>query len=101
MKTLLKSAVIVDASTKHHLKKRDVLIENGIITKIAASISDPKAKEIKLANLHISQGWFDPSVSFGEPGYEERETLENGLKTAALSGFTDVAVNANTFPREH
>lgn len=98
MKTLLKSAVIVDASTKHHLKKRDVLIENGIITKIAASISDSKAKEIKLPNLHISQGWFDPSVSFGEPGYEERETLENGLKTAALSGFTDVAVNANTFP---
>ena len=80
------------------LKKRDVLIENGSISKIAASISNDRVKNISLPNLHISRGWFDSSVSFGEPGFEERETLENGLRTAALSGFTDVAVNANTFP---
>lgn len=98
MNVLLKSATIVDASSKHHLKKRDILIENGTITKIAASISNPTAKEISLDNLHISQGWFDPSVSFGEPGYEERETIENGLITAARSGFTHVAVNTNTNP---
>lgn len=99
MKILLKSATIVDASSKHHLKKRDVLIENGTISKIAASIpSSEKVREISLKNLHISQGWFDSSVSFGEPGFEERETIENGLRTAANSGFTSVAVNANSFP---
>ncbi len=99
MKILLKSATIVDASSKHHLKKRDVLIENGKILKIAASIpTSEKTKEISLDNLHISQGWFDSSVSFGEPGFEERETIDNGLKTAAHSGFTSVAVNANSFP---
>ncbi len=99
MKILLKSATIVDVSSKHHLKKRDVLIENGKISKIAATIpSSDKIKEVSLKNLHISQGWFDSSVSFGEPGYEERENIENGLKTAALSGFTSVAVNANSFP---
>jgi dihydroorotase len=99
MKILLKSATIVDASSKHHLKKRDVLIENGKISKIAATIpTSAKVKEITLKNLHISQGWFDSSVSFGEPGFEERETIENGLKTAAYSGFTSVAVNANCFP---
>ncbi len=99
MNTLLKSAVIIDPSSKHHLKKRDILIENGKITKIAASITASKnVKEISLPNLHVSQGWFDSSVSFGEPGFEERETIENGLKTAAYSGFTSVAVNANSFP---
>ncbi|WP_034258479.1 dihydroorotase [Altibacter lentus] len=99
MNVLLKSAVIVDPTSKHHLKKRDVLIEKGKISKISTSISNPKkVKEIKLPNLHISQGWFDPSVSFGEPGFEERETLTHGLKTAAHSGFTQVAVNANTYP---
>ena len=99
MNTLLKAAIIVDPSSKHHLKKRDILIENGKITKIASSITVTKGiKEVSLKNLHVSQGWFDSSVSFGEPGFEERETLENGLKTAALSGFTDVVVNANTFP---
>ncbi|HBC04815.1 MAG TPA: dihydroorotase, partial [Aequorivita sp.] len=39
MKILLKSATIVDVSSKHHLKKRDVLIENGKISKIASTIS--------------------------------------------------------------
>jgi dihydroorotase len=29
------------------------------------------------------QGWFDSSVSLGEPGYEERETIVNGLSVAA------------------
>lgn len=99
MKILLKSATIVNASSNHHLKKRDILIENGKISKIASTIpSSGKIKEIFFKNLHVSQGWFDSSVSFGEPGFEERETIENGLKTAALSGFTSVAVNANSFP---
>ena len=99
MKILLKSATIVDPSSEHHLKRRDVLIVNGKIEKIASSIpSSEKTKEITLKNLHISQGWFDSSVSFGEPGFEERENIENGLKTAAYSGFTSVAVNANCFP---
>lgn len=99
MNILLKSVTVVDASSKHHMKKRDVLITNGQFEKIATKIENPDGrKELKIKNLHISQGWFDSSVSFGEPGYEERETLENGLKTAALSGYTAVAVNANTNP---
>ena len=69
MNILIKAAIIVDASTKHHLKKRDVLIEKGKITKIGKTITNSdQFKEIKLPNLHISQGWFDTSVSFGEPG---------------------------------
>lgn len=99
MNALVKSATIVDPKSDFHNKTVDILIEKGVITHISKRISNPKNyKEIKLDNLHISQGWFDSSVSFGEPGYEERETIENGLKTAALSGFTSVAVNANTNP---
>jgi len=99
MNVLIKSATIIDPSSKHHLKKRDLLIEKGIITKIAATIKpSKKIKEISLPNLHVSQGWFDSSVSFGEPGYEERENIANGLLTAAKSGFTHVAVNSDTHP---
>ena len=99
MNVLIKSATIIDSSSKHHLKKMDLLIENGVITKISATIkSSKKIKEIELPNLHVSQGWFDSSVSFGEPGYEERENIDNGLDTAARSGFTHVAVNTNTYP---
>ncbi|MEM9144012.1 MAG: dihydroorotase [Bacteroidota bacterium] len=100
MNLLLKSAVIVDpGNTVLHGKKRDILLERGRIQKIAAKITpSKKAKEVRLPNLHVSPGWFDGSVSFGEPGFEERETLGNGLQTAAKSGFTDVVLNTDTYP---
>jgi len=99
MNVLVKSALIVDSKSDFHNQTVDILIEKGIISQISKHISNPKNyKEIKRDNLHVSQGWFDSSVSFGEPGFEERETIDNGLKTAAHSGFTSVAVNANTNP---
>ncbi len=99
MNILIKSAKIIDKQSDFHNSNQDILIENGIITDIGTALNNPNNyKEIALENLHISQGWFDSSVSFGEPGLEERETIENGLKTAALSGFTTVALNANNNP---
>ena len=99
MNVLVKSATIVDHKSDFHNQTVDILIEKGLITQISKRIQNPKNyKEINLDNLHVSQGWFDSSVSFGEPGFEERETIENGLKTAAHSGFTSVAVNSNTNP---
>jgi len=100
MNILLKSVIIVDASNQDlHLKKRDIFIKNGVIENIAANLDvQGKTKVIDFKNLHVSLGWFDSSVSFGEPGYEERETIENGLFTAAKSGFTDIVLNPNTHP---
>ncbi len=48
--------------------------------------------------MHVSSGWFDTSVCFGEPGFEERETISKGLAVAAKSGFTAVAINPYTNP---
>lgn len=99
MNLIIKSATIVDSESKYNGSTTDILIENGIITQIASNIENPNNYEtISHENLHVSQGWFDSSVSFGEPGYEDRETIENGLQTAAKSGFTAVAVNPNTNP---
>lgn len=99
MNALLKSATIVDSKSDFHNQEVDILIENGIITKISKRISNSNNyQEIKLKNLHVSNGWFDSSVSFGEPGFEERETIKNGLKVAGQSGFTSVVMNANTNP---
>lgn len=100
MNILLKNAIIVAANNKSlHLKKRDILVKNGIITSIASKINPPsKTRIVTYKNLHVSSGWFDSSVSFGEPGFEERETITNGLRTAALSGFTDVVLNPNAHP---
>ena len=99
MNVLIKSATILDSKSDFHNQTLDILIEKGNITNISKRIKNTNNyKEIQLDNLHISQGWFDSSVCFGEPGFEERETIVNGLKTAAKSGFTSVALNANTNP---
>jgi len=99
MKTLLKSAKIIDVNSPFHLQRKDVLINKGIITEIANKIKvEGNTKIIELDNLHISIGWFDTSVSLGEPGFEERETIDNGLDVAVKSGFTAIAVNPNTNP---
>lgn len=99
MKILLKSATVTDSQSPYNASVKDILIENGKISKIADAISANNCdKIIDLPDLHISRGWFDSSVSFGEPGFEERETLENGASTAARSGFTDVVLLPNLKP---
>lgn len=99
MSTLLKNARIIDVSSPFHHQVKDILIHDGVIKKIADSIVETKGdKVIRLENLHVSCGWFDTSVSLGEPGFEERETLHHGLTVAAKSGFTAIALNANTNP---
>ncbi len=98
MKILLKNATIIDSSNSLHCKSVSILIENGFITKIEKNINTKADVLIDNKNMHVSRGWWDPSVSFGEPGYEERETLENGLTTAAKSGFTSIGLNPDLNP---
>lgn len=95
---LLKNVTIVNGGSKLHFKKRDLLIKNGKIAQIASSIKNDEARVIEKENLHVSIGWFDSSISFGEPGFEERQTLKNGLETAAKSGFTTIMLNPNNQP---
>lgn len=99
MKIIIKAATIIDAASPFNNKKIDLLIEDGIISNMAESIeNDSNIEEITLEDLHISSGWFDSSVSFGEPGFEDRETISNGLLVAAKSGFTAVALQPNSTP---
>lgn len=99
MKVLLKSAKIIDPSSPYHKSRVDIFISGGKIKEIGTSLKIKNIdREIEFDDLHVSRGWFDSSVSFGEPGYEERETIKNGLDTAALSGFTAIALNPNTDP---
>ena len=98
MSIILKSAKVINAESKYNGTKQDILISEGKIVKIAKSIIDKNATIINIKNLHVSNGWFDSSVSFGEPGLEERETIENGSDVASKSGFTGILLNSNTKP---
>lgn len=99
MKTIIRSAKIIDPKSPYHKKTVDILIADGCISKIDSTLSNPENyNEIKRDNLHVSVGWFDSSVSLGEPGYEDRETIKNGLEVAAKSGFSGIALQPNSYP---
>jgi len=99
MKIIIRSAKIIDSKSPFHNQTVDLLIQDGFIKKIGLALPNANnIEELKLENLHLSQGWFDSSVSLGEPGFEDRETIANGLDVAAKSGFTAVALQPNSYP---
>ncbi len=99
MKILLKTATVIESNSPFHTKTVDILIEDGKIKDISDKINTSTELIISQKNLHVSLGWFDSSVCFGEPGLEVRETIKNGLKTASHSGFTDICLQPNTLPK--
>ncbi len=99
MNILIKSAVIVNSQSSFNGKKADILIEKGIIKKIASTIkNDNNYKEVKIKDLHVSSGWIDMRSNFCDPGTEYKEDLNSGLKAAVLGGFTEVVAMPNTTP---
>jgi len=99
MKIIIQQATIIDANSKYHLKKRDILIDGGIIKKISAKLAAPKnVKLVKAKNLKVSPGWVETAADFCDPGYEYKEDLISGSNAAASGGFTHVVVFPSTKP---
>lgn len=98
MRWLIKSANVIAPGNALHGKKRDLLIENGSIAAIKATISDDKANVIQAKGLCVSPGWIDSRADFRDPGEEYKEGLLNGLDAAARGGFTHVVTMPGTTP---
>ena len=100
MKILIKQAKIIDSSSPYNGDKKDVLIDDGTIVKIGNKIvvKDKETIEISSKNLHLSKGWIDLKAHFCDPGEEHKETLNNGLDSAATGGYTHVSVLPSTTP---
>ena len=102
MNLLIKQATVVDSTSPHNGRVVDILIEKGVITQIKKSIIPEKGvKTIEADGLHVSAGWLDMQVNFCDPGYEHKETLNNGLRSAAKGGFTSVCLMSGTNPPLH
>ena len=98
MKILIKDATIIDKNSSFHQRKKSIYIKNGQIEKIADHLEIEDAEIIQGKELMVSPTFFDPFVNFGEPGFEDRETIENGLTVAAKGGFGDVILQSTTQP---
>ena len=101
MKLLIKQALVVDPNSPYNNKKVDLLIEDGILTKIGKIDTAGADKTVSSSHLCISPGWVDSFANFADPGYEHKETLESGAAAAARGGFTDVLIIPNTNPVLH
>jgi len=98
MKYIIRQATIVDHLSSRDGKKKDILINNGIIEKIADKITDKADQEISIPGLHASPGWIDMQANFRDPGHEYKENLTSGSNAAAKGGFTGVCLQSSTEP---
>lgn len=97
MTILIRQAQIIDPTSPHHQSRQDVFIEKGIIREMGSCTRNAD-HIIDLPNLHLSPGWMDLFAHFCDPGLEQKENLETGIRAAAAGGYTDVMVLPNTQP---
>ncbi|PKD42910.1 dihydroorotase [Rhodohalobacter barkolensis] len=82
--------------------QKDIRINDGVIAEISDEISAEEGENVFDAKgAFVSGGWMDMHVHFREPGFEHKETIETGCRSAAFGGFTEVACMPNTKPATH
>ncbi|MCL1473690.1 dihydroorotase [Argonema antarcticum] len=78
----------------------DVLIADGAIAAVEETISDLSSDTLvrDCRGIILGPGLVDLYSHSGEPGFEERETLESLMQAAQAGGFTRVAILPDTKP---
>ncbi|MEH2945194.1 dihydroorotase [Lachnospiraceae bacterium KK002] len=97
MLLLIKNGTVINPGDKTE-QKADVLVEDGIIKKIAPGQSVKADRVVDAADCYVMPGFIDMHVHLRDPGMEEKETVETGLKAAVHGGFTTVVAMPNTKP---
>ena len=77
----------------------DVLLDHGHVRSIEPHITPPpEATIIEGQGKILGPGLVDLYSTVGEPGHEERETLESIAQAAAVGGFMQINLLPNTTP---
>lgn len=76
-----------------------ILIEDGVIADVGKDVGEGKADEsINASGKCLAPGLIDLRVKTGEPGAENKETLETASEAAAAGGVTSMVVMPDTDP---
>jgi dihydroorotase len=97
MTILIKNGHVVDPQNKID-EAMDILVENGLVKKVAKKIADKADKTIDAAGKIVCPGLIDIHVHFRQPGFEYKETIETGSRAALKGGFTGACPMPNTNP---
>ncbi len=97
MKLMIKNGRVIDPFNNID-EQLDIYVENERIKKVGKNL-DIKVDEIYDANGKIvTPGLIDMHTHLREPGFESKEKIATGTRSAALGGFTSVICMANTNP---
>jgi dihydroorotase len=96
MNLLITNGRVVDPSQQLD-GKFDVLIEDGVVTKVDKKIR-ADVETIDAAGCVVSPGFVDLHTHLREPGQEHKETIASGTRAAVAGGYTAVCAMANTVP---
>ncbi|XGV94593.1 MAG: dihydroorotase [Leptolyngbya sp. BL-A-14] len=96
---LLQQVRVIDPASDTD-RAADVLLADGVISAIADTITDYPSDTIvqNCEGLILGTGLVDLYSHSGEPGFEERETLQSLLSAASAGGFTRIAILPDTKP---
>ncbi len=94
---LVKGGRMIDPASGTDAVK-DILVEDGRIARIGNGLSADDAALVNAEGMLVFPGLVDMHVHLREPGFEHKETIESGTKSAAAGGFTTVACMPNTNP---
>ena len=97
-KTLIKNARVVNEG---NIKKRDILIDGDIISKISKfiNVNETDVNIIEADNNYLIPGLIDDQVHFREPGLTHKATIETESKAAVAGGITSFIEMPNTVPQ--
>lgn len=97
---LIQKATIVDLESAFHGQQCDLLVSDGLISKIekAGSLQEEVDETISIEGLHVSPGWVDSGVVLADPGNEHKESLPALAKAASFGGFSRIICYPNTHP---
>ena len=98
MKILIKNGHIIDAKTNRD-GVYDILIENGKIVEIGNDLDETaNCDYIDAQGKYVLPGFVDAHCHLRDPGFEYKEDIETGTRSAAMGGFTSIACMPNTNP---
>lgn len=98
MKWLLKGGRVVDPASGLN-GPADVLVEGGRIAAVGQNLAVNDATSIEdVTGSIVCPGFIDMHVHLREPGREDKETIESGVRAAVRGGFVAVAAMPNTAP---
>ncbi len=98
MRRILRGGRVVDPSQGLD-RVLDLLIEDGRVAQLDEHIVGAAGiEETDADGLVVTPGLIDIHVHLREPGFEYKETVRSGVRSAAAGGFTAVVCMANTLP---